>query len=169
MFLLCSRSVSLLRSHACATYLKQPSLTFKPARWQNFLGTSSRCRNTNSGSPDVFLLLHIPFPSMSFAPSSRTFKPSLIFSFNKSQCETHMMSGGNVEMLRVVIWVFFFKSFSLKNDKNAGCCCVVAVVINIFLKSSFLYKVQLWRWAWWGMAVVRWVPLIGWGVAPLIF
>lgn len=104
--LLCSGSFFLLRSHACAASLKQPSLTFKPARWQNYLGASSRCRNTNSGSPDVVLLLHIPFPSTSFA-LSRTFKPSLIFSFNKSQCETHMMSGGNVDMLRVVIWVFF--------------------------------------------------------------
>lgn len=140
--LLCSGSFSPLRSPARAVSLKQPSLTFKPARWQNYLGASSRCRNTNSGSPGVFLLPHIPFPSTSFAPSSRTFKPSFIFSFNKSQCETHMMSGGNVDMLRVVIWVFFLKSFSLKNDKNAGCCCVVAVVINIFLKSSFLYKVQ---------------------------
>lgn len=111
--LLRSGSFSLLRSQASAASLKQPSLTFKPARWQN-LGASSRCRNTNSGSPDVFLQLHIPFPSTSFAPSSRTFKSSFIFSFNKSQCETHMMSGGNVDMLRVVIWVFFWNLFLWK-------------------------------------------------------
>lgn len=132
-------SFSPLRSHARAASLKQPSLTFKPARWQNYLGASSRCRNQ--------LRFSRCFPSTSHSVSIHV----LCSFFSHLQTFFHfLVQQESVWNSHDVRWEcgyvtsshlgLCFLSFSLKNDKNAGCCFVVAVVINIFFK--ILFSVQ---------------------------
>lgn len=137
-----------------------------PQKWGR---APSRCGNTSSASPAdslrsfasrPLLLFHVLSYLLLFSRSTRVF-------VKLTRCPVGMWI---CECLTSSHLGPFSKSFFSGNGKYAGCCCVVAVVINIFFfKSSFLYKVQLRRWAWCKMVLMRWeFPLLGWGSAPFI-